>query len=139
MEKKSIVDMSLEELYPDATDEVRAIVGELRALVRGMVPDAHEVFFHRILGYGPNDSYFDRILYIAPQNAYANVGFFFGTHLTDPKHLLAGTGKRMRHVKILTGPLAASIREDLVQLVEEAWQDGVDSVAQLHRPSPRGG
>jgi Domain of unknown function (DU1801) len=131
--EKSISDMSLRELYPDAADEVIAVVKELRALVRAQLPDAHEVFYHHILGYGSNESYFDRILYIAPQNGYANVGFFYGTHLADPSHLLEGSGKRMRHVKIRTTPLAASTRSDLSQLVREAWLDGVESVAQLHR------
>jgi hypothetical protein len=131
--QKSVTDKSLRELYPDTTDEVRAIIQVLRAIVRAQLPDAREGFFHGALGYGPNDSYDDRILYIAAQKGYANLGFFYGTHLADPSHLLEGSGKRMRHVKIRTAALAADIKSDLSHLVREAWLDGVEVVAQLHR------
>lgn len=131
--EKSVRARSLRELYPDTTDEVRAIIKELRAVVRAQLPDAHEVYYHGALGYGPDDSYLDRILYISAQKEYANLGFFYGTHLADPSHLLEGSGKRMRHVKIRTAPLTAGTRSDLSQLVRAAWLDGVESVAQLHR------
>jgi hypothetical protein len=131
--EKSVSDRSLGELYPDTTDEVRTIIKQLRAVVRAQLPDAHEVYYHGALGYGTNDSYLDRILYISAHKGYANLGFFYGTHLADPSHLLEGSGKRMRHVKIRTAPLAPGTRTDLSQLVRAAWLDGVESVAQLHR------
>jgi hypothetical protein len=34
---------------------------------------------------------------------HTNVGFFHGAHLDDPAGLLEGTGKNMRHVKLLPG------------------------------------
>jgi hypothetical protein len=136
--EKPVSDRPLQELYPDATHEVRSIIKELRAIVRAQLPDAHEVYYHGALGYGPSGSYLDRVLYISAQKGYANLGFFYGTHLADPNHLLEGSGKRMRHVKIRIAPLAASTRSHLSQLVREAWLDGVESVAQLHRSrSPR--
>jgi hypothetical protein len=131
--EKPVSDRSLHELYPDATDEVRAIIKELRAIVRAQLPDAHESFYHGALGYGPGGSYLDRVLYISAQKRDANLGFFYGTHLADPSHLLEGSGKQMRHVKIRTTPLAAGTRAGLSQLVRDAWLDGVETVAQLHR------
>ena len=41
--------------------------------------------------------------YVAVFRAHANVGFFRGAELPDPRRLLQGTGKRMRHVKIRPG------------------------------------
>jgi hypothetical protein len=38
--------------------------------------------------------------YIMPQKDYLNLGFFHGSELSDPKQLLEGTGKKLRHVKI---------------------------------------
>jgi hypothetical protein len=131
--ERPVNDRSVQELYPGAADEVRAIIEEVRAIVRAQLPDAHEVYYHGALGYGPNDSYIDRILYISAQKGYANLGFFYGTHLADPSHLLEGSGKRMRHVKIRTTPLAPGTRSDLSRLVREAWPDGVESVARFHR------
>lgn len=38
--------------------------------------------------------------YTMPHRAHVNLGFFHGVDLPDPEGLLAGTGKRLRHVKI---------------------------------------
>jgi hypothetical protein len=52
---------------------------------------------------------------------HVNVGFFFGALLEDPAHLLEGTGKRGRHVKLRPGreidPAA------LARLVDAAYAD----------------
>lgn len=41
--------------------------------------------------------------YVGAYAAHVNVGFFQGASLPDPAGLLQGSGKRMRHVKILWG------------------------------------
>ena len=41
--------------------------------------------------------------YVAIFTAHVNVGFFQGASLPDPAHLLLGTGKRMRHLKLTPG------------------------------------
>ena len=41
--------------------------------------------------------------YLNAFTAHVNVGFFYGASLDDPAHLLEGTGKRMRHVKLRWG------------------------------------
>lgn len=41
--------------------------------------------------------------YVAVFRTHANVGFFYGAELEDPTGLLAGAGKRMRHVKVKPG------------------------------------
>ena len=38
--------------------------------------------------------------YVNAFTAHVNVGFFRGAELPDPEHLLEGTGKFMRHVKL---------------------------------------
>jgi hypothetical protein len=41
--------------------------------------------------------------YVNAFKDHVNVGFFYGALLRDPAHLLEGTGKRMRHVKLRPG------------------------------------
>lgn len=41
--------------------------------------------------------------YVGVFRAHASVGFFYGAELEDPKGLLEGAGKRMRHVKMRPG------------------------------------
>lgn len=38
--------------------------------------------------------------YVNAFQAHVNVGFFRGAEIADPEHLLEGTGKFMRHVKL---------------------------------------
>lgn len=64
------------------------------------------------------------------------LGFFFGTHLEDPHHLLEGTGARMRHVKVRT--LDKADNPALAVLLEAAWLDGPASVAQVKAKRARG-
>ena len=41
--------------------------------------------------------------YVNAFTAHVNVGFFRGAEIADPKRLLEGTGKFMRHVKLRPG------------------------------------
>ena len=59
--------------------------------------------------------------YVNAFKAHVNVGFFRGAEIADPKGLLEGTGKFMRHVKLRPGhdvnPTA------LTKLIETAYTD----------------
>jgi hypothetical protein len=59
--------------------------------------------------------------YVNVFTAHVNVGFFQGSSLPDPAHLLQGAGKFMRHVKLKPG--ASTNAAALSQLVEAAYQD----------------
>lgn len=52
---------------------------------------------------------------------HINVGFFYGAHLHDPAHILLGTGKNMRHVKVGgdSNPHEAALRK----LIQAAYDD----------------
>jgi hypothetical protein len=91
---------SIDELFPTTPNAVRVLLAEVRTVVRDIVPRATETFYHGALGYGAKGSGSDRILYIAPQNGYVNLGIFFAVGTPDPTGLREGCGKRMRHVKI---------------------------------------
>jgi hypothetical protein len=59
--------------------------------------------------------------YVNAFRAHVNVGFFHGADLPDPAGLLAGTGKRMRHVKLRPG--ATADFGALADLIEAAYAD----------------
>ena len=59
--------------------------------------------------------------YVNVFRAHVNVGFFFGAQLRDPRGLLVGSGKRMRHVKLRPGDELDS--EALTALIETAYFD----------------
>jgi hypothetical protein len=59
--------------------------------------------------------------YVNAFNSHVNVGFFQGAALPDPAHLLQGTGKSMRHVKLRPG--TATDTASLSRLIETAYSD----------------
>jgi hypothetical protein len=59
--------------------------------------------------------------YVGVFKAHVNVGFFLGAQLLDPKCLLQGSGKRMRHVKIKPGEQLDSAA--LSALIDAAYLD----------------
>jgi hypothetical protein len=59
--------------------------------------------------------------YVNAFRDHVNVGFFFGALLKDPAHLLEGTRKRGRHVKLRPG--RAIDAKALAELVDAAYVD----------------
>jgi hypothetical protein len=59
--------------------------------------------------------------YVAVYRSHVNVGFFHGATLPDPSGLLEGTGRYMRHVKLV--PAHPSDPPALRALLEAAYHD----------------
>ena len=59
--------------------------------------------------------------YVNVFRAHVNVGFFLGAELPDPARLLQGSGRRMRHVKLLPG--GDVDQAALSTLIEAAYVD----------------
>lgn len=59
--------------------------------------------------------------YVNVFTAHVNVGFYQGAALSDPNHLLQGSGKRMRHVKLRPGTATDTVV--LRKLIETAYSD----------------
>jgi hypothetical protein len=59
--------------------------------------------------------------YVNAFKAHVNVGFFRGTEIADPKRLLEGTGKFMRHVKLR--PEGDVDTGALMKLIETAYSE----------------
>ena len=101
----------LNELPAETNDKVKAIARTLRELILAGFPEATEVV--RLgdgaasYGVGPKKMSESHV-YIMPKAAYVNLGFWHGVHLADPKGLLEGTGKKMRHVKVRSVEEAAN-------------------------------
>jgi len=91
----------LEKLSP----EVRALVQQLRGLVREVAPEASERVHMGwgVIHYAAGTSMRDVVAALAPQRGYVNLEFGDGVDLPDPARRLEGTGKRLRHVKIRRG------------------------------------
>jgi Domain of unknown function (DU1801) len=83
---------------PESQDLVLAT----RTFVLKVVPGASEQVDvkARVIGYGFGTRYADMICSIMPTKAGVTLGIGWATELPDPEHLLKGTGKVHRHVKL---------------------------------------
>ncbi len=100
---------------------LRPVLSRLRELVLDIDPNAVEVVRlgdrAATYGIGPRKM-IDGYAYILPHKNWINLGFYQGSALTDPAHLLEGTGKNLRHVKIRS--LTNADSPDLRRLIETA-------------------
>ena len=69
--------------------------------------------------------------YVNVFTAHVNVGFFQGSGLPDPAHLLQGNGRNMRHVKLRPGTEADEAA--LHRLIEQAYEDIKARIEQIGR------
>lgn len=83
---------------------MRRLALRAREIVHELHPGAVEVVWERqrIAGYGVGPKKMsEHYAYLAPQTRHLNVGFYRGSLLEDPAGLLEGTGKLLRHAKVV--------------------------------------
>ena len=100
--------------------EQKGSVGEttrfLVDLVRATVNDSTEAIYHASPKFCVADG---RVFcYVAAFSSHVNLGFIEGAMLAVPDGLLEGTGKGLRHVKVLA--LAGASKPKLVRLIQAA-------------------
>ena len=86
-----------------SNDDVRPIAETLRSMIEEVYPEVVEVPWpsQGVIGYGVRPKKMsEHFCYIGAYKAHINLGFYYGTDLIDPEHLLEGTGKKFRHIKI---------------------------------------
>ena len=126
---------SVEMFLSNFPEEIQTISRELRAIARRTMPGAHEFLYYDAINYSLSNSPLERICYIRPLEKRVTLGFFFGRQLDDPHHLLQGTGKQMRHIKVRA--LEDTKNPAFEELVKAAWADGTDAVVQVKQQMKR--
>ena len=72
-------------------------INRLRAIVKGNFPELEERIRWMQVGYLVSKK---DVCGIYPSSDHVNLSFWQGSALSDPKGMLEGTGKGMRHIKI---------------------------------------
>ena len=118
---------------PDVDAWLNTEPAELRSLalhwflqMRGCGPDVRELMHDGCPVACIEDAPFG---YVNSFKNHVNVGFFNGAHLKDPAAMLQGSGKRMRHVKLIPGELVDS--KALSDLIVAAYRDIKDRLSEL--------
>lgn len=110
---------AVEKLMESYPTQIREIIVKLRSVAKASMPGADEFVYHDTINYKLPQSPSTWTCYIAAQRNYVRFGLYFGANISDPKKLLEGTGKRMRHVKVRT--VQQANEDALVDLLREAW------------------
>ena len=79
---------TFEEVLAASTPEIRTLAQQVRTLIREVMPDVVEVPWprQRVAGYGVGPKKMsEHFCYIAPQQGYVNLGFYYGAELPDPE------------------------------------------------------
>lgn len=113
-----------------ATPGLKPVCSALRRLIGSLHKEFVEVVWPRqeIASYGVGPKKMsEHYAYIGVQRSHVNLGFYYGTTLPDPKGLLEGTGKKLRHVKILD--VASAKSPAVTALLKAAIADRKRAVA----------
>jgi molybdopterin-guanine dinucleotide biosynthesis protein A len=118
-------DLAAAELLADHDEDVVVVTQWLRDLLRATVPDAQESVYEGWHGFGyrhPRAGYFCAVF---PRADDVRLSFEQGAALADPRGLLEGSGRQVRHVEVRK--VGRPPADHLVELIDAA----VD-----HRPGP---
>src|SRR5262245_54763038 len=102
----------------DCNEKLGSIARKWFTRIRACGPDVRELMHDGCPVACVQDAPF---AYVNVFTAHVNVGFFHGASLRDPAHLLEGTGKYMRHVKLKPG--SAVDAPSLEALIAAAYVD----------------
>ena len=117
----------------------RAMVLEEAAGAVELIYDAYSAVS---AGYSFTGRPSDSCIYVAAYAKGVNIGFWDGVSLPDPDHLLEGTGKRSRHVKIreladLKRPGVRKLMRAAVELAERPDEDAPKQKSVVRAIYPR--
>ncbi|TGL64705.1 DUF1801 domain-containing protein [Leptospira sarikeiensis] len=104
--------------FSEVSRELGNIAQEWFSILRKSGPDVLELIHDELATVCIEDAPF---AYVGIFQAHVSIGFFHGASLKDPKHLLEGKGKYMRHVKIK--PDISIDDSALKVLIKDAYKD----------------
>ena len=92
-----------DDLLKGRSEEVQALARAAKDVLLKAMPGATEVVWPKqsiaSYGIGPKKMS-EHFCYVGLFKDRINLGFYYGADLDDPKGLLEGTGKALRHIKI---------------------------------------
>ena len=109
---------TVEEYIAKQTPDQQAVLRKLRTLVRKAAPKLSEQIKWGFPWYVDKEN----VCVIMAAGTWVDLGFYRGTDLKDPKGLLEGSGKGMRHIKV----------HNLSEIDEQYFTDLVKQAASLN-------
>ena len=119
--------------------EIQTLALKLRALMlEEMAPcyeNIYDAYSAVAIGYGTSNRLRDGVFHIAVYSNHVNLGFNDGASLEDPKGILQGSGKQIRHITI-KAPQDLD-RPELRAYIRRARKKALDDARKLGEPAPK--
>jgi hypothetical protein len=97
---QSQLDGFLEKYTREVATAARDCLKTMRARLPGATQLVYDTYNALAIGFGPSEKASDAIFSIVLYPRYVTLFFLQGVHLPDPKRLLQGNGKVVRHIKL---------------------------------------
>ena len=119
--------------------KIRELALQLRALLLAEIGPCYENIYDAYsavaIGYGTSDRLSDGIFHIAVYSKHVNLGFNDGASLDDPKGILLGAGKQIRHLTIKTPNDLA--RPEIRAYIRRAHKKALADARKLGEPAAK--
>ncbi len=115
---------------PEISERARGGLAALRELLPGAFELVYDNAYALVIGFGPSERPSEAVISIAIYPRKVSLCFLWGVHLPDPRRVLAGSGNRVRHVRIED---AATLKKPEVRALVRA------AVARASKPFDRHG
>lgn len=97
------MNQTFEQFLDSYSPDVQKLAAETRTLIFAVMPGVSEHVYPamKVIRYGlDGNKMAGLVCFLSPTKYGVSLGFHHGTSLPDPKELLEGTGKNIRHVKL---------------------------------------
>jgi Domain of unknown function (DU1801) len=124
------LDGFLDKYTPAIATLARACLAKMRAGLPGAVQLVYDNYNALAIGFGPSERASEAVFSIALYPRWVTLFFLDGVGLPDPKHLLKGNGKVVRHVVLASAAdLDQPAIQDLMAKALRRAEPGIDPTA----------
>jgi hypothetical protein len=95
------LDGFIDKFTPDVAALTRALIAKAVAQLPGAVIPVYDNYNALAIGFGASDRVKDIVFSLAVMPRWVTLCFSWGVALDDPKGLLKGEGKQVRHIRLL--------------------------------------
>lgn len=129
MESKEMFNIAISSFNP----EMQSIAIQARQIIHEIFPEVVEVVWvkQKNIGFGIGQKKkSEHFCWIMPATNHVNLGFNYGAELPDPTHLLEGSGKLFRHIKLKS--VAQLSNPNLIALLKYATTYRMKDLKKYH-------
>jgi hypothetical protein len=127
---QSQLDDLLDKYTPEVATAGRDCLTKMRARLPGATQLVYDTYNALGIGFGPSEKASEAIFSIVLYPRYVTLFFLQGVHLPDPKRLLQGNGKVVRHIKLESpADLDKPAIRELMRVALTSAKRGIDRAA----------